>query len=189
MRPRIDKIIIVEGRNDESAVKSAVDADIIVTSGFSISERTWNLIESAYKGPGIIVFTDPDFAGENIRRRIKQRFPGSSHAYLTKNDARKNSDIGIENATADSIVTALKKATTFTIKSKNIFTSEDLFHFGLIGSPESAKNRERMGEALGIGSCNGKTFLARLNSFGIKREDFYRYGQTLFARSNKKDNE
>ncbi len=187
MKPRIDKIVIVEGRDDENAVKAAVDAEVIVTSGFSISRNTWELIEKAYKGPGILIFTDPDYAGENIRKRIAERFPNCSHAYLSKEEARKDSDIGIENATAESIIRALKKAVVLS-KHESIFTTEDLLRFDLIGSPLSAAKRDRIGRALGIGSCNAKTFLARLNSFGISREEFYRNGQALFTGGGTRDN-
>ena len=51
MRQKIEQVIVVEGREDESAVKAAVDAQIIVTGGFCISQETWDLLEKAYEGP------------------------------------------------------------------------------------------------------------------------------------------
>ena len=45
MRQKIEQVIVVEGREDESAVKAAVDAQIIVTGGFCISQETWDLLE------------------------------------------------------------------------------------------------------------------------------------------------
>jgi ribonuclease M5 len=188
MKPRIKKIIVVEGRNDESAVKAAVDAEIIVTKGFSISDETWRLMKSAVEGPGILIFTDPDYAGELIRKRIKERFPNSSHAYLTKENAMKKSDIGIENASPENIIKALENAIQPSGGQKQSFTIEDLILFDLTGSMNSAENRDILGNALGIGSCNTKTFLSRLNSYGILREDFYEYGQALFAGSDEGNN-
>lgn len=185
MKPRVDKIIIVEGRNDESAVKAAVDAEVIVTSGFSIKDTTWDLIEKAYRGPGIIVFTDPDYAGENIRRRIKARFPESLQAHLTKEEAKKKSDIGIENASAQSIISALGQSVRPDEKAESLFSMKDLLYFDLAGSAKASFNRERMGKELGIGTCNVKTFLARLNSYGIDREEYYQRGQALFTGSDK----
>jgi ribonuclease M5 len=188
MRQRIEQVIVVEGRDDESAVKAAVDAQIIVTSGFGISEETWELLEKAYSGPGIILFTDPDFAGENIRKRIQQRFPESRHAYLAREDARKGADIGIENASAENIIEALKKAKCTFAASRDLFTMEDLLFFDLAGTAKATQRRSLMGKSLGIGSCNAKTFLARLNGFGITREEFYRHGQALFACDSEEDN-
>lgn len=36
----IKEVIVVEGRDDLIKVKQAVDADVIVTSGFGITEKT-----------------------------------------------------------------------------------------------------------------------------------------------------
>ena len=74
-KPRISQIVIVEGRDDQSAVLAAVDCQLIVTHGFGIRAETWKRIQRAAEGPGIIVFTDPDHAGEEIRRRITEKFP------------------------------------------------------------------------------------------------------------------
>ena len=77
----IDEAIVVEGRDDEIALLKAVDALIIKTHGFGIRQETWTLMEKAYREKGIIVFTDPDFSGEEIRRKItaRKRLPGSHH--------------------------------------------------------------------------------------------------------------
>jgi len=180
-KPQIEKIIIVEGRNDESAVKAVVNAEVIVTGGFSINKSTWGLMEKAYEGPGILVFTDPDYEGERIRRRIKDRFPKSLHAHISREEGKKNSDIGIENASGENIIKALNKAIIPTTDREEVFTMDDLLYFDLSGSPQAAAKREGIGKVLGIGSCNSKTFMARLNSYGISREEFYRHGQALFS--------
>ena len=73
--PKIREILVVEGRDDTAAIKKSVDAITIETHGYGITNKTWKLIEEAYNGPGIIVFTDPDHAGEQIRRRIKPAAP------------------------------------------------------------------------------------------------------------------
>ena len=93
----IKEVIVVEGRDDEQAVGRAVEASTIATHGFGIAKKTWELIEKAYQERGIIVFTDPDFAGEQIRKRITEKFPEAKQAYLTQEEAWKAGDIGIEN--------------------------------------------------------------------------------------------
>lgn len=194
-KPVIDEIIIVEGRDDESAVKAAVSAQVIITEGYHIGKDTFNLIRKAYEGPGIVIFTDPDSAGEAIRRRLTKEFPASKQAFLIREDAIKGQDIGIENAPSDSIVKALKEAVVFRqagpgagsgeaglrARREEVFSQEDMLYFDLMGTAESAKRRSKMGKALGIGYANGKTFLARLNGFGITREEFYSHGNALFS--------
>ena len=94
----VKEIIVVEGRDDTAAIKRAVDANTIETHGFGIRKETWDLIEKAYNEKGIIIFTDPDFAGNEIRRKLTEKFPKAGQAYLSRRDATKSGDIGIENA-------------------------------------------------------------------------------------------
>ena len=199
----IEEIIIVEGRDDTAAIKQSVDAVTIETHGYGIRPDTWDTIAKAHQEKGIIVFTDPDHAGEQIRRRILERFPDAKEAFLDRGLAEKDGDIGIENASPESIRQALQKAHC-TIsgagiagadagagiagadtvakgadtsadsthrKSGEVFTSDDMFRWGLSGSEGSSERRARLGNALGIGFANSKTFLQRLNRFGITRDE------------------
>lgn len=169
---KIKEIIVVEGRDDTAAIKSSVDAVTIETHGYGISKQTWQLIEEAYKGPGIIVLTDPDHAGEQIRRRILGKFPDAGEAFLDRADATKRDDIGIENAAPEAIIEALKKAhCTVESDDSHKITMDHLTKMGLAGGAGSSKRRSAAGKALGIGYANSKTFLARLNKFGITEDE------------------
>jgi len=53
-----------------------------------------------------------------------------------------------------------------------IISKEDLLMFGLIGGPEAADKRERLGKYLNIGYANGKQLYARLKMFGITKDEF-----------------
>ena len=68
----IKEIIVVEGRDDTAAIRQSVDAVTIETHGYGIRQSTWELIDKAYETTGIIIFTDPDTAGEQIRRRLAE---------------------------------------------------------------------------------------------------------------------
>jgi len=168
---RIKETIIVEGRDDESAVLAAIDANIICTHGYGIRKETLDLIKKAYDTTGIIIFTDPDHAGEEIRKRLTGLFPSAKQAYLTRDDAEKKGDIGIENANPKAISKALEKAHAISAQSSDEFTMDDMFELGLCGLDDSAKRREELGKKLGIGNANAKTFLKRLNFMGITKED------------------
>lgn len=168
----IREVIVVEGRDDESAIKRAVQAETIATHGFGIRKSTFALIEKAYQNTGIIIFTDPDHAGETIRKRLSQRFPKAKHAYLSKDEAKKDGDIGIENASAESIREALSKVRCSIQKEEAHFSAEDMFEYGLVGKEGAASRRDWIGRELGIGYGNTKVFLSRLNHYGITREEF-----------------
>ena len=167
----IKEVIVVEGRDDEQAVGRAVEASTIATHGFGIAKSTWELIENAYNERGIIVFTDPDFAGEQIRKRITEKFPEAKQANLTQEEAWKNGDIGIENAKPEDIRDALSKARATVAQKNHTFSQSDLFELGLAGGENAAELRNRIGRILGIGYGNTKLFLRRLNEYGITREE------------------
>ncbi|KRQ86316.1 Ribonuclease M5 [Caloramator mitchellensis] len=168
----IKEVIIVEGKGDLLAVKRAVDADCIVTSGFGINKKILDEIKGAYEKRGIIIFTDPDFSGEKIREKLSKIFPKAKHAFLPREFAMKDGDIGIENASVESIIEALSKVKTEVDVSRNEFTYDDLLKNKLTGFENSAQLRDILGKELGIGHCNAKTFLNRLNRYGITREEF-----------------
>ena len=65
-------------------------------------------MEKAYREKGIIVFTDPDFSGEEIRRKITARFPEAKQAYLPLEEATRDGDIGVENASPEASSGLLK---------------------------------------------------------------------------------
>ncbi|NNG01524.1 MAG: ribonuclease M5 [Desulfobacteraceae bacterium] len=165
---QVKEIIVVEGRDDVSAVKAAVAAEFIVTNGYGIGEDTFERIEFAVQRRGVIVFTDPDHAGEMIRKRIARRIPGCRHAYLTQPEALKKGDIGIENAAPDVIRAALARACTI-LETDTVsdITGADLERHRLIGYPGAARRRELLGRHLKIGYANGKQLPGRLHGFGI----------------------
>ena len=168
----IKEVIVVEGRDDITAVKKAVDAEIIATSGFGINAKIIDRIKEAQKRKGVIVLTDPDFAGEKIRSIISKRVKGVKHAYIAQEDGLKDGDIGVENATPEVILKALEGAKV-TVEEKNEFyTSQDMYHFKLTGQDDSKKRRIILGKELGIGYGNANQMLARLNNYGITKEEF-----------------
>ena len=184
MNTKIDEVIIVEGRDDTIAIRQSVDVVTIETHGYGIRPSTWDVIDKAYENRGIIIFTDPDTAGEQIRRRLAERYPNAKHAFLDRGLAEKDGDIGIENASPQSIRDALSKAHGAAKASvlgveycsderqeQQPFTHADMFRWGLDGTPGAAKRRRAVADKLGVGMASGKTFLRRLNYFGIRREE------------------
>ncbi|MCQ2550963.1 MAG: ribonuclease M5 [Clostridia bacterium] len=165
---KVKEAIVVEGRDDTARVKEAVEGFTIETHGFGITKEKYIEIEEAYNAQGIIIFTDPDFSGEEIRRKLLKKFPGSKQAFLDREKATLDGDIGIENAKPEDIIAALKKARCTLREEEDTFTFKDLTYYGLEGNK---KLREKVGRELGIGYANAKTFLKKLNSFGITKEE------------------
>ncbi|AOR22298.1 ribonuclease M5 [Clostridium taeniosporum] len=168
----IKEVIVVEGRDDVDAVKKALDAEIIAVGGFGINAKVIDRIKEAQKRKGVIVLTDPDFAGEKIRRIISKRVPGIKHAYIAKEDGLKDGDIGVENACPEVILNALKSAKITVEEKRSFFTMQDMFYFKLTGHSTSKIRRSILGKILGIGYCNSAQMVSRLNNYGITKEEF-----------------
>lgn len=168
----IQEVIVVEGKKDIAAIRRAVDAECLATGGFSLSSHSMKEIEVAYQRNGIIILTDPDSAGERIRKILGAKFPLAKHAFITKAEATKANDIGVERASGEVIRSALSKARCQERLARNEFISQDLQAAGLSGRPDAAKRRAVMGDRLGIGYANSKTLLRRLNHYGVTREEF-----------------
>ncbi len=168
----IKEVIVVEGRDDITAVKRAVDAEIIAVGGFGINARVIERIKEAQKRQGVIVLTDPDHAGEKIRRIISKRVPDVKHAYITQKEGTKDGDIGVENASPETILRALEFAKCELKEKRDEFNIQDLIFFRLTGDNKAKERREAVGRELGIGYCNSAQFITRLNNYGISREEF-----------------
>jgi ribonuclease M5 len=168
----IKEIIVVEGRDDTTAIKRAVEADTIETGGSAINARTIQRIALAQERRGVIIFTDPDHAGERIRKIIANKVPGCKHAFVPEADATRKGDIGVENASPEAVRHALARVHTSYEGAQSLIDMEDLMQAGLMVHSDAAARRMAMGNILGIGYCNGKQFLKRLAIFQITRDEF-----------------
>ncbi|MBR1581001.1 MAG: ribonuclease M5 [Selenomonadaceae bacterium] len=168
----IREVLIVEGKMDVVAINKAVEADCIITGGFTLSRRTLDNIQHAYNRRGIIILTDPDSAGERIRKFLTQRFPNAKHAFVPRLDATANNDIGIEQASPQAIRAALERVRTLSFEPTNEFSMSDLINNRLNGAPDAVERRSKLGERLGLGFANAKNFLRRLNHYGVTRAEF-----------------
>ena len=168
----LKEVLIVEGKMDVAAVNRAVEADCIITDGFKLHGKTLKNIAAAYEKRGIIILTDPDQAGERIRKFLTKKFPNAKHAYIPREEATANDDIGVEQAAPESIRKALGKVRTVEQVPRNEFSAAEMIGLKLSGGEKSSLLRDKIGAELGIGYGNVKTFVRRLNNFGITREEF-----------------
>jgi len=172
----MNEVIVVEGKDDTVAIKRAVDAETIETGGSAIGEDVLRRIELAAARRGVIIFTDPDHAGERIRKIVAARVPGCKHAFLPQEEATYRGDIGIENASPESIRRALagvrSEAPLTDADEGQVVSWQELMAAGLIVHPEAASRRLEVGKLLGIGYANGKQFHKRCVMFRITPEEF-----------------
>lgn len=172
---KIKEVIVVEGKDDTKRIRQAVDADTIETRGSAIPQETLDLISELAKTRGVIVFTDPDFSGEKIRKTIAAEVPNVKHAFITKKQGVPNRSVGslgVEHASVESIRQALSRVYTEDDSAAELISRAELIQDGLMGNPDAKRRREKLGEILGIGYVNGKQLQHRLRMFGITHDQF-----------------
>ena len=168
----LKEVLVVEGKMDTVAISKALEADTIETGGFTLAPHTIRQIEAAYKKRGIIILTDPDGAGERIRKYLTDRFPEAGQAFIPKILATAHNDVGIEQAQPEAILAALAKVRHHEYQPQDEFTMQDLYQHSLNGSATATARRDALGAELGIGYGNAKRFLQRLNHYGVSRTEF-----------------
>ncbi len=170
----IKEVIVVEGYHDLAKLKSIYEnVDVYITNGSEISENTLKELKILNRTRGLILFLDPDYQGERIRRILTNYVGPSKHAFLMKKDCinKNKTKVGIEHANSQKIITALAAIYTIKNNAKKKVEISDLYHLGLIGKPNSKTLRLSLGETLGIGLNNGKTLLNKINMFGITLDE------------------
>lgn len=163
----IHEIIVVEGHNDTNRLKLYFDCDTIETGGDHVSKETLERIAKAQQTRGVIVFTDPDRAGEHIRSVIARHIPGIRHAYIDKCVAHTPTKVGVEHAGKEALEQSLLHTVSFD-EARSSLDWNDFIDLGLIGS---ASRRKQVCDAFHIGQCNAKTCFKRLNMLGISARE------------------
>ena len=170
---KIPEVIVVEGKDDTANLKRYYEVDTYETRGSAINQDDLERIAKLQEFRGIIVFTDPDYNGERIRKIIMQEIPQAKHAFLNRGEAvpkskTKGRSLGVEHASFEDLEKALA-GLVGSYEDETFFdiTKTDLMRLGLLMGSDSRKRREYLGEELRIGYCNGKQLLKRLELFGI----------------------
>ena len=171
---KIPEVIVVEGKDDTANLKRYYEVDTYETRGSAINQDDLERIATLQELRGVIVFTDPDYNGERIRKIIMQEIPQVKHAFLNRGEAvpkskTKGRSLGVEHASYEDLEKALSGLVGSYYEDEYYFdiTKSALMRLGLLMGSDSRKRREYLGEALRIGYCNGKQLLKRLELFGI----------------------
>lgn len=183
-KKKINKIIVVEGRDDTTNLKRFYDVDTYETRGSAINKNDIEQLISLQEKRGLIVFTDPDYQGERIRKIIMSEIPDAEHAFIQRSEAEpksktKGHSLGVEHADFEALELALSslegasKTRGVDHISKELILS-DLVFFGLVMGKDSRRRREFLCKELRIGYANGKQLLKRLNMFSVPLEEIER---------------
>ncbi len=194
---KVKEAIIVEGTYDKIKLSSFIDGVIFVTGGFSIinNKKKSDTIKTLAENMGIVILTDSDSAGFQIRNYIKQLVPEGQvkHAYIPeikgkekrKTQAGKEGLLGVEGISSDIIIKALKDAGCEIDGEKTLpkesspVTKSDLYLLGLSGTDNSAKKRQALLDTLGLPSKISSNMLLSVINRLLTKDELVRLSQEL----------
>ncbi|MCR5308229.1 MAG: ribonuclease M5 [bacterium] len=168
---KYNEVVVVEGMHDLERLKKIYPSlDVLITNGSEIDKYLPTIIEASKKRE-IILFLDPDYPGERIRKILQSHIPNAKNAFLKKDLAisKNKRKVGIEHAKENDIIEALERCLSV-VENNDLITIKDLYNLGLIGEENSSKLRDEICQKLNLGHTNAKTFLNRINMFGITVE-------------------
>jgi ribonuclease M5 len=172
MKLQLNALLVVEGTTDVQKLMPFVDAEFVVTNGSAVSKETIQFIlEAKRRGKEVIVLTDPDFPGEQIRHKLDQSIPGLTHIYLEKQKAIAKHKVGVAQAQSDYLLQSLKHKITAKPSPIQSISMSDLQALGLVGDVSSSHLRAKVLSHFHLGSANVKTMLKRLNFLGIRSDE------------------
>lgn len=172
---KIKEVIVVEGKDDTKQIAKAVNADTFETNGSALSSSDLKQLAELQKTRGLIVFTDPDFNGERLRKMISQTVPGVKHAFIRRDQGvpdEAHGSLGVEHANPAVIKAALEHVYTQETEPEVAITPAMMRQAGLVGGNNARTRRERLGQLLGIGYGNAKQMSKRLNMFRVSAQRF-----------------
>ena len=161
-KPRIALPVIVEGKYDKITILSYFDADVFVTGGFSIfnAKEKQALFRRIAGEKGVILLTDPDGGGKQIRSFLlgilpKEKVYCAVVPKIRGKERRKDAPskaglLGVEGMNGEilretfSPFLAGESDAPILEKERKKITKVDFFEDHLTGCPSAAANRARL---------------------------------------------
>ncbi len=188
MKPRIQEVIVVEGRYDRNTLSQVVDATIVETGGFSVFNDREKLafLRRLAEKRGVILLTDPDGAGFVIRNYLKGAIPPQQlkQAYIPdmagkekrKRHPGKEGKLGVEGMSPQVLLETLRRCGATFVGEKSAepaaaLSKADLLDKGLIG-PGSAQRRQQLLQKLQLPAHLSPNAMLEVMNLLMTREEF-----------------
>lgn len=169
-KKKFNAVVVVEGKDDTIRLKQFFPGiETIETNGSAVSKQVLKELKELSKSREIIVFTDPDFNGERIRRIVTEAVPTAKQAFITRKEGeplKRGNSLGVEHADKNALERALNDLHEIEAPKSDL-TIEAYRALGLAAGANSSRLREQVGNLLSVGYGNSKTFYKRLQMFGI----------------------
>lgn len=165
MKLYLNGVLVVEGKEDASYLSNYIESEIVVINGYEMSESTINYL----KGKAVIVFSDPDEAGKQIRKTLNEKLDNVINVEIDITKCIKGIKNGVAECSIDEIMAKLQPYSMKNPAKLQQIQNSDLYNLGLVNGDLGLRNF--VCEKLNLGKCNGKTLLKRLNANNISLEE------------------
>lgn len=185
---RISQLVVVEGKYDKIKLSSIIDGLVITLNGFRIykDKQKSALIKALAQKQGVIILTDSDKAGFQLRGHLKSILGDIDKSLITelyipqitgkesrKETASKEGFLGVEGTEIDLLrqmfLDISKKADR--PKHQDPITKADFFNDGLSGTDNSALKRQALLKVLSLPSyISANALLEVINSLLTRGE-------------------
>lgn len=185
---KIKQAVIVEGKYDKIRLSNVIDAVIVPVNGFSIykDKETAELIKTLARTTGIVILTDSDSAGFQIRNKIKELARGGEviHVYVPdikgkerrKREPSKQGLLGVEGISDGILLEAFRNAGVIAEKSESRgepITKADFMDLGLIGADGSSEKRAELQMRLKLPKRLSANMLLEILNVMYSRDEFF----------------
>lgn len=191
----VKQAIVVEGKYDKIKLSSFLDALIISTDGFHIlkDKEKCELLKTLAKSVGLIVLTDSDRAGRQIRNYLKSvitegeiidiYIPEIFGKETRKRKPSKEGMLGVEGMPEEILKSAFERYGIFHKKEiKNLgLTKADLMADGIIGTDGSFSRRRRLLQIMNMPQNLSSNSLLKLLNTLYSPEEYQAFIKTIYA--------
>lgn len=192
---KIKEAVIVEGKYDKIKLSNLIDTLIIETNGFAVfkDKKKLAFIRKLANERGIIVITDSDHSGFQIRNYISSSLPKDKikHIYIPdiygkekrKKEPSKEGKLGVEGIDDKILLSLFEKANieAQSVEKRDLITSVDMFTLGLSGTPNATQNKKKLLKSLDLPEfLSTSSLISYLNS-SMDKKEFYSLYHNLFS--------
>lgn len=171
-----NKLFVVEGTHDEAVLQQCMPGiKTISVGGSQIKEDVLDFLVNNQDKFEIVLLLDPDYAGENIRKKLSKKLNNPTHVFFDRSVSysKNRKKIGIEHVDFNIIREMITNEVLESQHQTDVDTAV-LFELGLTGQANSQALRKVVTDYYHIGHCNTKILLQRISWLGLTKKDLMR---------------
>lgn len=164
---KVHEVIVVEGKTDTQKLQKVLGSNVktIETHGLRLDRDFFAFLNQINQSLGLIIFTDPDAAGQKIRQRLLTIIEGPvKQAFLPKTAFSKTQKKkGVAEADEQILLETLQSVMTFDSHEQYVLSWSDYLKLGLNNKNQRVALATKLKWPL---TLTNKTFFKWLNWSG-----------------------